>query len=201
MHPSVRISLNRSNLAAVKIENAELTEKDIEREKMEKELVLAAQIQKDILPKENPKSEIFGVGGINIPCYQIGGDYYDFIPISINHLGITIADVSGKGVSASLLMHSLRAALYSEVHPNFKIEEMATKLNDFVYKSSAPNRFITFFFGELNEKTGEIKYINACHNLPFIISTKKQVQRLESCSFSLGMFPFVIYETKKNYQS
>ena len=186
-----------SNLAAVKIENAKLTEKDIERQKMEKELALAAQIQMGLLPKENPKSEIFEVEGINIPCYQVGGDYYDFIPIGPDHLGITIADVSGKGVSASLLMASLRAALHSEVHPNYKIEEMAAKLNDFVYKSSAPNCFITFFFAEFNEKTGEIKYINAGHNPPFIIGNKKQIKRLESCGFCLGMFPSVIYEAKK----
>lgn len=186
-----------SNLAAVKIENAKLAEHAIEKEKMEKELELANQIQKDFLPKESPESEIFEIEGTNVPCYQVGGDYYDFITIDPNRLGITISDVSGKGVSASLLMATLRAALHSEVHPQYNIEEMAVKLNNFVHRSSAMNRFITFFYCELNKETGELNYINAGHNPPFIIDKKGNIQHLESCGMCLGMFPSSTYEAKK----
>ena len=112
---------------------------------MEKELALASQIQKDFLPQENPTCDNFEIAGSNIPCYQVGGDYYDFIEIDPCRLGIVIADVSGKGVSASLQMASLRAALHSEIHPLYALEVMATKLNDFVHRSSASNSFITFF--------------------------------------------------------
>lgn len=183
-----------SNLAAVKIENARLIEKAIEKEKMEKELDLAAKIQADFLPKKSPECENFEVAGSNIPCYQVGGDYYDFIDIDPCRLGITVADVSGKGVSASLLMASVRAALHSEIHTGYKIEEMAARLNDFVHRSSAPNSFITFFFCELNKKSGEIKYINAGHNPPLVLDKKGKVNRLGSCGFCLGMFPSTGYK-------
>ena len=183
-----------SNLAAIKIENAKLVEQGIEKEKMEKELSLASQIQRDFLPKENPKSKNYEIAGVNVPCYQVGGDYYDFISIDPDRIGITIADVSGKGVSASLLMASLRAALQSEVHLEYNIESMVKKLNDFVHRSSGSNKFITFFFSELNKKTAELKYINAGHNPPIIINQKGNVNRLESSGFCLGMFPNVDYK-------
>ena len=186
-----------SNLAAIKIENAKLVEQGIEKEKMEKELSLASQIQKDFLPRENPKSEGFEIAGANVPCYQVGGDYYDFIDIDPERIGITIADVSGKGVSASLLMASLRAALQSEVHSEYDIEKMLKKLNDFIHRSSGSNKFITFFYGELNKKTSELKYINAGHNPPLIIDPKGNLRRLESSGFCLGMFPNIDYKMEK----
>ncbi|MFQ6108625.1 MAG: SpoIIE family protein phosphatase [Candidatus Aminicenantales bacterium] len=185
-----------SNLAAVKIENAKLVEQAIEKEKMEKELALAAQIQKDFLPKGTPSCDNFEIAGSNIPCHQVGGDYYDFIDIDSDRLGIVIADVSGKGVSASLLMASLRAALHSEIHPDYSPEEMAKKLNDFVHRSSASNCFITFFFCEMNKKTGELRFVNAGHNPPLILKKKRRVQRLESCGLCLGMFPSSTYEVQ-----
>jgi sigma-B regulation protein RsbU (phosphoserine phosphatase) len=186
-----------SNLAAVKIENAKLFEDAIEKEKMEKELALAAQIQQDFLPKENPSIENFEVAGSNVPCYQVGGDYYDFISVDPSRLGIVVADVSGKGISASLLMASLRAALHSEVHPQYKLEEMSAKLNDFVHRSSASNRFITFVYCELNGKSGELRYINAGHNPPFVLDQSGKVHRMESCGFCLGMFPAETYKAEK----
>ena len=186
-----------SNLAAIKIENAKLVEQGIEKEKMEKELSLASQIQKDFLPRENPKSEGFEIAGANVPCYQVGGDYYDFIDIDPERIGITIADVSGKGVSASLLMASLRAALQSEVHSEYDIEKMLKKLNDFIHRSSGSNKFITFFYGELNKKTSELKYINAGHNPPLIIDPKGNLRRLESSGFCLGIFPNIDYKMEK----
>lgn len=186
-----------SNLAAVKIENSRLTDQAIEKEKMEKELALAAKIQEDFLPKENPPCKKFEIVGYNTPCHQVGGDYYDFIDIDPSRLGIVVADVSGKGVGASLLMASLRAALQSEVHAKYNIEEMAVKLNNFVHRSSAPNSFITFFFCELNKESGELKYINAGHNPPLIIDKKGKITRLESSGLCLGMFPASTYEVKK----
>ncbi|MGB8951208.1 MAG: SpoIIE family protein phosphatase [Candidatus Aminicenantales bacterium] len=185
-----------SNLAAIKIENALLIETSIEKEKMDKELQLAAQIQKDFLPKENPSCENFEIAGKNIPCYQVGGDYYDYIPIGSHRLGIAIADVSGKGVSASLLMASLRAALHSEIHARYDMEGMTARLNDFVHLSSAINSFITFFFCELNKKTGELRYVNAGHNPPLILDDAGKIQALESCGLCLGMLPSVTYKSQ-----
>ncbi len=185
-----------ANLAAVKIENSKVIELSIEKEKMQKELALAAQIQKDFLPKETPEFTGFDIVGHLIQCYQVGGDYYDFIPIGSDRLGITIADVSGKGVGASLLMASLRASLHAEVHTLYDMEKMAAKLNDFVHRSSAINSFITFFFCELNRKTAEMRFVNAGHNPPMVIDRKGNFRRLESSGLCLGMFPDAEYKAQ-----
>jgi phosphoserine phosphatase RsbU/P len=186
-----------SNLAAVKIENAEAIEKMIETERIKKEITQAAQIQKDLLPKQNPVCQNFDIAGMNIPCDQVGGDYYDFIPMGPGRLGIIIADVSGKGISASLLMASLRAALLVEIRPQVKIDDMACRLNDFVHRSAAINRFITFFFCELDLGTGALRFINAGHNPPVLIEKRGEISRLEPGGFCLGMFPSVVYEAKE----
>ena len=186
-----------SNLAAIKIENAMLIEQSIEKEKMEREMQLAAQIQKDFLPKTAPSCDHFDIAGRNIPCHQVGGDYYDFIPIDPCRIGIAVADVSGKGVSASLLMASLRAALHSEVHPRYEMEAMAEKLNNFVHQSSAINAFITFFYCELNKESGDLVYVNAGHNLPLVLNRSGDVRELESSGLCLGMLPQMTYEIRQ----
>jgi len=183
-----------SNLAAVKIENAALIEQAIEKEKMERELALAARIQEDFLPKANPSCENFDIAGKNIPCHQVGGDYYDFLAIDPRRIGIAVADVSGKGVSASLLMASLRAALHSEAGPGYRLPAMAARLNDFVEQSSAINAFITFFYGDLDKDSGELTYVNAGHNPPLVLSRTGTAGYLETSGLCLGMFPKSVYE-------
>ncbi len=185
-----------SNLAAVKIENSRHIEREKEKEQMEKQLELAAQVQRDFLPKKNPECKQFEIAGVNIPCYQVGGDYFDFIDIDKDRIGVTIADVSGKGVSAALLMAQLRASLHTQVSPSYNMIEMADKLNALVHGSTASNTYITFFFGELNKKTGELSYINAGHIPPILLNKKGLIMRLDTCGFCLGMFPTVDYEVK-----
>ncbi len=104
-----------ANVAAVKIENARLFEQSLEKCRMEREMAVAAQIQKNFLPREEPRVEGYEICGGNRGCYQIGGDYYDFIPFENGRLGVAIADVSGCGVGPSLLMASLRASLHAEL--------------------------------------------------------------------------------------
>ena len=165
--------------------------------RIEKDLERAATIQKDLLPQEDPSFEGFDITGKNLPCYQVGGDYYDFIPIDPDRLGVVIADVSGKGISASLLMASLRAALLAEIHPHYYIQEMASRLNDFVFKSSPMNSFITFFFCDIDRQSGELRYINAGHNPPFVVNSSGQFSNLDSTGFALGMFPQASFESRK----
>ena len=185
-----------SNLAAVKIENSKHIEQEKERDQMEKQLELAAQVQRDFLPKENPECKQFEISGANIPCYQVGGDYYDFIDIDDERIGITIADVSGKGVSSALIMAQLRASLHTQVSPSYDITEMAAKLNILVHSSTASNVFITFFYGELNKNTGEFSYLNAGHTPPILLNKKGDIIRLDTCGFCLGMFPIADYEVR-----
>jgi len=185
-----------ANLAAVKIENAKLFEQALEKCRMEREMALASQIQKNFLPRCNPDFAGYDICGSNRSCHEIGGDYYDFIPIEKSRLGIAVADVSGCGVSASLLMASLRASLHAEINPRYSLAHMASKLNDFVHQSSELNSFITFFFGDLEREAGLMRYVNAGHNSPIILRKDGSVDRLESTGFCLGMFQDVTYEVK-----
>ena len=162
--------------------------------RIEADLKEAAEIQKRLLPAGTPRFDNFDIAGANIPCYEVGGDYYDFIPIDADRLGVVIADVSGKGMSAALLMASLRAALLAEVHPGFDIAGMAGRLNDFVYRSTDSRSFITFFFGALDRRTGELRYVNAGHNPPFVVRRSGELAALGASGFALGMFPGVSFE-------
>jgi serine phosphatase RsbU (regulator of sigma subunit) len=163
--------------------------------RIEKDLAQAAEIQKRLLPAGSPRFEGFDLAGANIPCYEVGGDYYDFIPIDADRLGVVIADVSGKGISASLLMASLRAALLAEIHPGFDLAAMAGRLNDFIHRSTDSSSFITFFFGALDRRTGELGYINAGHNPPFVVRKSGETEALGTSGFALGMFPGVSFES------
>ncbi len=186
-----------ANIAAIKIENAEAEEIRIADEIKRKQLELARDFQQNFLPKKNPECENFEIAGKNIPCEDVGGDYYDFIDIDKDKIAVTIADVSGKGSHAAMLMSGLRQSLHTMVGPSQEIQGMAKKLNDLVHGTTESNTYITFFYGELHKQTGEFFYINAGHFPPIILDKKGNVKRLGTCGFCLGMFPVVDYEVKE----
>lgn len=175
------------------------TEKERSEELLQrigKDLDLAAKIQKQFLPSRDPRLEKFEISGSNVSCYEVGGDYYDFVPVDPYRLGIAVGDVSGKGIGAALLMASLRAAFRAEVHPRYRIEAMAAKLNDFVHQSSAVSSFVTFFYCEIGRESEVVRYVNAGHNPPVVLRTDGSLENLESTGFCLGMFPGAVYEAK-----
>jgi serine phosphatase RsbU (regulator of sigma subunit) len=156
----------------------------------------AARIQRDLLPKSDPRLEGYDIAGVNVPCYEIGGDYYDFIPAGPGRLGIAIADVAGKGIAAALLMASLRAALLAEVRSDCTLDRLAARLSDFVHESSGPSGFVTFFYGDLDLRTGGLRYVNAGHNPPVILDRAGAGRPLGSSGFPLGMFAGAAYEER-----
>jgi len=173
-----------------------MNEKSEFQRRVEADLAQAARIQEGLLPKEGPKLEGFDIGGANVPCYEVGGDYYDFVPIDRDRIGVVIADVSGKGISAALLMASLRAALFGEVRPDYDLAAMAARLNAFVFRSSGPASFITFFFGEVDRRISAIRYVNAGHCPPVILDRKGRARAIEGSGFPLGMFAGSAYEAR-----
>lgn len=185
-----------ANLAANKIENARLVEQELAKRRIEQELMTAAQIQKNFLPKEDPVFEPFDISGSTRACRYVGGDYYDFIPVDADRLGLVIADVSGTGVSAALHMAGLRASLHSEIAVTKDLSRLAAKLNDSVHKGSDSHTFISFFFGLLDRGRGEFEYVNAGHNPPLLVDDAGSLRCLDSTGFCLGMFPSVSYETR-----
>ncbi|MDH4197721.1 MAG: SpoIIE family protein phosphatase [Candidatus Aminicenantes bacterium] len=184
-----------ANVAAVKIENARLIDDAIEKDRMKRELSLAAQIWRNLLPQQDPALPGYDISGRARPSEQIGGDYYDFIPLGDGRLGLVMADVSGAGVSAALLMVSLRASLHGEAEKRGGVSELAARLNQFVFRETGTSVFISFFYSELELRTGELSYVNAGHNPPFIIPAAGEVRRLDSTGFCLGMFADVAFES------
>ncbi len=164
--------------------------------RVEADLEQAARIQRDLLPKSAPRLAGFDIDGLNVSCYEVGGDYYDFIPIDADRLGIVIADVAGKGIGAALVMASLRAALRGEVRPDHDLARLAARLSDFVYASSGPSSFVTFFFGEVDRRTTAMRYVNAGHNPPFVLGPDGRTRILEASGLPLGMFAGSVYETR-----
>jgi serine phosphatase RsbU (regulator of sigma subunit) len=186
-----------ANMAAIKIENAQVQQQIIEAEIKRKQLEMARNEQRNFLPRKNPECEKFEIAGKNISCYEVGGDYYDFIDIDEDRMAVTIADVSGKGFRAAIHMSGLRQSLHAKVSPSQSLKELAEKVNELIHGTTDTNTYITFFYGELNMTSGEFPYINAGHFPPIVMNKKGQVRRLGACGFCLGMFPVAEYEVKE----
>src|SRR5262245_21919422 len=158
-----------ANIAAVKIENAKLFEEQVEKARMEKELKNAAAIQRKLLPVGNPAFDGYDVAGFNDPCREVGGDHYDFIARGPRRLGIVIADVSGKGTGAALLMATVRASFRAHVEVATEIQSLVASLNETIVQSANTNNFVSFYYGEIEGDTGTVRCVNAGHNAPMLV--------------------------------
>jgi serine phosphatase RsbU (regulator of sigma subunit) len=183
-----------ANMAALKVENTRLFEEALEKRALEEQLALASEIQRSLLPAHNPHVDGFDVAAFHVPCYQIGGDYYDFFELGENRIGLALGDVSGKGAGAALLMASLRAFLSSLVKQNRPLPSLLSELSAFIYRSSPFEKFITFFFAVLDTSSGRIRYVNAGHNAPLIVGHSEEAIRLDATGLPLGIFPDCRYE-------
>ena len=186
-----------ASVASIRVENATLTDERIERERMERELELATEIQQRFQPSAPPKIDGYELQGISFACYEIGGDYYDFIPKEDGKILIALGDVSGKGTAAALLMTSLHAAIHAQASAGSDLTKMVTSVNQYLADNTPANRFITFFVAELEPKTGELYYINAGHNPPLVARVDGMVEELGSGGFPLGIMPMAEYELGK----
>ena len=184
------------NLAIISVENASLFEEALEKERIEEELNIAREIQQRLLPNECPSTEAIEISGLNIPTSQVGGDYFDCIPIDDDHLAIAIADVSGKGIPASLLMSSLHAGLRNLITPGGDIRAMVGRLNNFIQANTNFDKFITFFYCEFNLVDSTLSYVNAGHNFPYLFRADGSVKRLETGGLLLGMMPNMPYDAE-----
>ncbi|HPW18743.1 MAG TPA: SpoIIE family protein phosphatase [Candidatus Aminicenantes bacterium] len=186
-----------ANLAAVKIENARLYEEAIKATLAEREMTLAAQVQRNFLPRGEPDFAPYDIGGSARACRHVGGDYYDYLPVDGDRLAVVIADVSGVGVGASLLMASLRGALHERPPSEFDPGALAAKLNDFVYASSDSQCFISFFLAVVDRRAHEAVYVNAGHNPPLLVRAGGPTEALGPTGLCLGMFPAQAYEERR----
>jgi sigma-B regulation protein RsbU (phosphoserine phosphatase) len=164
----------------------------IEKEIMEQELNVAASIQHRILPEKLPLIDGYDLAGVNIPSSEVSGDYYDCVNLGNGKTAMIIADVAGKGIGAALLVSTLNAALYSYLQFDIPLAEMADRLNKLIYKSSPPDKFITFFIAVLNSSTGELDIVNAGHNPILLLRSDGAIEKIDAGGIGLGMFDFGI---------
>ncbi len=179
------------SLAIISLENRRLLQEEIEKQKLEEEIELAKQIQQNLLPSEIPKSNSYEIAAINFPSKQVGGDYFDVMKIENEKLLISIADVSGKGIPASLLMANLQAFIKLIVKSDFEIDKATATINDLLTQNTSDGRFITFFWGILDEKEKSFTYVNAGHNPPILIRDNNII-RLSEGGIILGVMKTLI---------
>jgi len=186
-----------ANIAAMKIENTRLEKQAIERERLEKELEQAADIQKRLLPGGAPALEGYDVSGRADACRAVGGDYYDFVERAEGRTAIVIGDVSGKGMAAALLMASVQAVFRTLADVEASPAALLTSLNRHLIRNASPNKFVSFFYGELDPSTGSMRYVNAGHNPPFLVRASGEVESLPATGVVLGIFGNAKYDEKQ----
>lgn len=183
-----------ASVASIRVENARLLEERIERERIKNELELATEIQQSFQPSSPPVIDDYEFQGISFSCYEIGGDYYDFIPQKDNKILIALGDVSGKGTAAALLMSSLHAAIHAQVAANTSLHQTIKSVNQYLAENTPSNRFVTLFIAQLDPATGILNYINAGHNPPLIAHSNGTVRQLDAGGFPLGIMPLAEFE-------
>ncbi len=179
-----------SNIIIVAIENIRLFNESLRQESIRKELELASRMQSMLIPDESllPHNENINISAFYHPHFDVGGDYYDCIKLNDNEFGFCIADVSGKGISAAILMSNFQANLRALFTHEISLSALVEKLNERVMFSAKGEKFITLFVAKYNIKTRELEYINAGHNPPVIyIPETGTLEYLKSGCVGMGM--------------
>ena len=174
------------SLAIISLENKRLFQEELEKKKLEDELNLARDIQKNLLPQSVPEFQNFTISAMNVSSRQVGGDYYDLIRLDKNNVCIAIADVSGKGVPAALLMANLQAFLKTICRQDMALDDATGLINDLVSENTTDGKFITFFWGIIDDSERRFNYVNAGHNPPLLIRNGELI-KLDKGGIILGV--------------
>lgn len=182
-----------AGVAAIRIENMRLLEVQNEQRRLANELAVASEIQLRLHPAIPPPVEGYDMIGVSFPCYEVGGDYYDFIEKRDGRYVIALGDVSGKGTGAALLMSSVHAAVRAHTTTRLSASEVVTEVNQYIYDNTPANRYVTMFYSELDPRSNQLTYINAGHNAPLLVRATGEVTRLDIGGFPVGITPFGEY--------
>jgi Serine phosphatase RsbU, regulator of sigma subunit len=191
----VKLVAQIARIAAVKLENARLREESIEKDGMEEELRTAYEIQRRLLPDAPPVVSGYSFAGLNKPCRTVSGDYYDFVVRPDGRIYFVIADVSGKGVTAALLMSGLQSAFKIFTKEDPAPKDLVLKLNESLKENLPASKFVTLFAGRLDPATGVVEYTNAGHNPPILITRSGAVE-LDETDILLGKFTRADYRNQ-----
>ncbi|MDQ3803742.1 MAG: SpoIIE family protein phosphatase [Acidobacteriota bacterium] len=173
---------------AIIVEKAMLHEQLVEKKRLEAQLEVARQVQLSLLPPGDPALEGFDISAYNFSTEEVSGDYYDFVKVYDDHLGLVIADVSGKGVPASLLMAFLRASLRAAIRIGYAPNVGMAKVNFLLWETIEPHQFVTAFYGMLDATNRTLAFVNAGHNPPLILDRDGRARFIERGGLPLGMF-------------
>ncbi len=173
---------------AIIIEKVMLHEQLIEKKRLEGELAVARQVQLELLPPQDPTLIGFDISAYNFPTEEVSGDYYDWVRIFDDQIGIVIADVAGKGVPAALLMAFLRASLRAATHIGYSPHISMAKVNYLLWESIERNQFVTAFYGRLDATNRTLVFANAGHNPPLLLNEDGTGRYLNQGGLPLGMF-------------
>lgn len=191
-----------TNIIVVAIENKKLYKENIQRAKIKKELELAQNMQRMLFPQALPNTDALQVAASYLPHQQVGGDYYDFIQLNSHEFIFCLADVSGKGIAAALLMSNMQATLHSLINYTNNLKDVIIELNKRVIDNTKSEKFMSLFIGKLNTKSQEFSYINAGHNPPILFYENKFHELNKGCTL-LGISDAIphIEEEVLNYTS
>ncbi len=189
----VRIFKGIANEAASVIERAMLYEERMQNQRTEQELSAAARIQANLMPQRSPELPGYQIAARNVSSRMVGGDFYDFITFDESHLGIVIADVSGKGIPGAILMASARASLRAYLEDPHSVRGVITRLNRVMCRDTQPDQFVSLFYGMLDTADGTITYVNAGHNAPVVFRGNEKIL-LEQGGPILGVLSDTAYE-------
>ena len=168
------------------IEHARLYQEEQELFKMQHEMNVARDIQLNLLPKNNPVIPDYDIYGISMPAKEVGGDYYDFVPLENSKLAFCLGDVSGKGISAAMLMANLQATFRSQIQLSKSTKLCLERSNKLIYHSTDSEKYATFFCGILDSKNNNLCFSNAGHNHPIFITNEGKIKRLQTLGIVLG---------------
>jgi len=184
--------ISLSNLALMSIQKTYLLEDQIEKERMEEELQIARSIQQKLFPDNVPDIPTLQIAARNVPSYQVGGDYYDLIRHKNGNLTMAIADVTGKGVPASLLMANLQSVLHILQPFDISLVDATGQINALIYQNTPSDKFISFFWGFYDHEKKILTYVNAGHNPPVLMREGSEPEWLSEGGVLLGAMPTML---------
>jgi sigma-B regulation protein RsbU (phosphoserine phosphatase) len=180
--------------AAVSIEKALLHRQVLDTQRIDDQLEVAREVQSGLLPGAPPALAGYDIAAVALPTWAIGGDYYDYVPLEEGRLGLVVADVSGKGIPAALIMATVRAALRTEMRRHADLRAVAGQLNAAVLESGDASRFVTAVCGVLDPTSGRLTYVNCGHNPPLLLRASGGVESLQRGGPALGLFATAAFE-------
>lgn len=181
--------------AGTSLSSSRLHEEALERRRLEEELAVARRIQATLLPSEVPQPDGVEIAALTRPCQQVGGDFYDFLDFGARGLGLAVADVSGKGVPAALILSGLQATLRAEAGPEARPEPVVRKINERLCADVQPGSFASLLYGHLDLNTRAFRYVNAGHPAGLIVRRDGSLERLEEGGILLGIEPEAAYQS------